>query len=284
MYKDGEPFWESPWGRGRPGWHIEDTAITLTYFGPQYDIHGGAVELIFPHHEAEIAQAEATTGIKPFVKYWIHTGILYIEGKKMSKSLGNFITVRESLKKYKKEELRLFIASTLYRSPMDFREENLEMAKRSLETIKNSIFNFEALDEIEVKRGEEESLVKRFEEAKRGFIEAMDDDFNTPIALSYIFEFLKELNRFSYEKGKINKECKNYILEGLRKLLSILGVWEEERENLGLLKNLIEELIDVREELRARRDFELADKIRSRLRELGIVLEDTQKGVRWRIK
>ncbi|MEM4311937.1 MAG: cysteine--tRNA ligase [Nitrososphaerales archaeon] len=284
-YKPHEPYWESPWGRGRPGWHIEDTAITLTYFGNQYDIHGGAVELIFPHHEAEIAQAEATTGVKPFVKYWIHTGILYIDGKKMSKSLGNFITVREALRKYRKEELRFFMASTLYRSPIDFKEEKLEQSRRSLETLKNSIFNFESLDEVEDLREEDEALKKRFKDAEKKIIEAMDDDFNTPIALSHIFEFSKELNRFSNERGKINRDVKKEILEGFRNLLSIFGI-EEQKKKLeeDSLNKIIEEIIQIRQELRARRDYELADRIRARLKDLGIILEDTGKGVKWRFK
>ena len=148
--KPGEAIsWKAPWGEGRPGWHIEDTAITTTYLGNRYDIHGGAIELAFPHHEAEIAQAEAATGEKPFVKYWLHTGILNVKGQKMAKSLGNFVTIREALAKYDREVLRLFFASTHYRSPIDYREESLKMAEESLERLYNTLEAVEEMKEVE---------------------------------------------------------------------------------------------------------------------------------------
>ncbi len=183
--EDGaEVTWDSPWGRGRPGWHIEDTAITETYFGPQYDIHGGAMDLIFPHHEAEIAQMEATSGKKPLVRCWMHTGFLNVKGEKMSKSLGNFMTIREMLERCDADAFRLFVLLAHYRSPIDFSEEVLEQSRKSLERIRHLIRIIEEQLEMPGEIVESEEVDPILIKAKVEFLEAMDDDFNTPYALS----------------------------------------------------------------------------------------------------
>ena len=186
--KKDEPSWKDPWfNNGRPGWHIEDTAISEKYFGKQYDVHGGARDLIFPHHEAEIAQMEAASGKKPFVKYWLHTGFLNVKGQKMAKSLGNFITIRDALKKYDAKALRLFYISAHYRSPIDFSEELLEQAKNSLQRLNDFI--------LKSKNSEEKDDLKLIEKAKKEFIKCMDDDFDTVKALAVIFDFIREANK-----------------------------------------------------------------------------------------
>ncbi|MEM7824938.1 MAG: cysteine--tRNA ligase [Candidatus Aenigmatarchaeota archaeon] len=187
-----EISWDSPFGKGRPGWHIEDTAITVTIFGPQYDIHGGANELIFPHHTNEIAQAEAATGIKPFVKYWLHSGVLNIRGQKMSKSLKNFITIREALEKYSPETLRLWIASTHYRKPIDYNEKDLEVAKKKVEKIKLTL---ERINENYSKAGKGEFFVNKIKKLRKEFLDAMNDDINTPLALTKYFELITLINK-----------------------------------------------------------------------------------------
>src|SRR3989338_5688122 len=179
--KPDEPSWQDPWlDGGRPGWHIEDTAISEKYFGPQYDVHGGARDLIFPHHEAEIAQMEASSGKKPFVKYWLHTGFLNVKGQKMAKSLGNFVTIKEALKKYDSKVLRFFYISAHYRSPIDFSEELLEQAKNSLERLNDFVRN--------IKSREGKDNLKLIEKAKKEFLKFMDDDFDTQKALAAVFD------------------------------------------------------------------------------------------------
>ena len=259
--KEGEPSWDSPFGPGRPGWHIEDTAITLTYFGPQYDIHGGAIELIFPHHEAEIAQAEAYTGVSPLVKYWVHTGILYVNGEKMSKSLGNFITIRDSMKRYDKNTHRMFFVSTLYRSPMDYTDEAMREAGSG---------------------GRE--LLAALDRAREGFLKSMDDDFNTPKALSHLFGLTREINRYCSKHEEVEEGIRERVLSTLEEFLSILGIEFGERVDERLLEGLLRLLVDVREGLRRERRYEEADEIRRRLKELGIVLEDTSRGTVWKVE
>jgi cysteinyl-tRNA synthetase len=204
----GEVAWDSPWGRGRPGWHIEDTAITETYFGPQYDIHGGAMDLIFPHHEAEIAQMEAASGKKPLVRCWMHTGFLNVEGEKMSKSLGNFVTIREMLENCDPEAFRFFVLFAHYRTPIDFSDEALEQSRRSLERIRQLINVIEEQLETpgEIPASEESSVI--LVEARGKFLEAMDDDFNTPNALRAVFELVRDVNRRINEKSVSRKPCR----------------------------------------------------------------------------
>ena len=261
--KPDEPSWQDPWlDGGRPGWHIEDTAISEKYFGPQYDVHGGARDLIFPHHEAEIAQMEASSGKKPFVKYWLHTGFLNVKGQKMAKSLGNFVTIKEALKKYDSKVLRFFYISAHYRSPIDFSEELLEQAKNSLERLNDFVRN--------IKSREGKDNLKLIEKAKKEFLKFMDDDFDTPKALAAVFDFVKE----TYKEGG-GKKTYELMME-FDKIFNVL-TFEE-----GELDKDLQKLIDAREEARKKKDLKKADEIREVLKSKGIYLEDTEKGVRWK--
>jgi cysteinyl-tRNA synthetase len=276
--------WDSPWGRGRPGWHIEDTAITTHYFGPQYDIHGGAVELIFPHHEAEIAQAEAATGRKPLVKYWVHTGVLKVDGKKMSKSLGNFVTVRDALKRYGPEVLRFFFASAHYRSIIDFSEASLEQAERSLQTLHNALSNVWKLAPRPGIEKNEEELEKKILRCRDKFVKAMDDDFNSPFALTALFALTSEINKFVDSHETINAILLEKIVNTFRELGGMFNILQEEerKTDLRIVGDLVDLLIELRQKFRENKDWQMSDKIRSRLKDLGIILEDTADGTRWR--
>jgi len=285
--QDGdEVTWDSPWGKGRPGWHIEDTAITETYFGPQYDIHGGAMDLIFPHHEAEIAQMEATSGKRPLVRCWMHTGFLNVRGEKMSKSLGNFITIRDMLQKYDAETFRFFVLSAHYRSPIDFSEGALEQSRKSLDRIRQLArtideqtgTNKEMRNEI----GDKE-IDAGVIEARSKFIEHMDNDFNTPYALRVIFELVRDVNR-RINEGTISGRALGDVLELLVEFGEILGISfsvsrkEVARASEDLTGGLIDILVDLRQKLREKKDWQLADEIRARMNEMGINLEDAKAG------
>ena len=274
--RDEEPAWDSPWGKGRPGWHIEDTAITETYFGGQFDIHGGGLDLIFPHHEAEIAQMESATGKKPMVNYWMHTGFLNVSGEKMSKSLGNFITITELLKEYDPQVFRFFVLSTHYRSPIDFSDDALQQSQNSLKRIHKLM---ETIDElldspIDEENENDEKCKIKLENTKKEFLDAMDNDFNTPIALSALFNFIRDINKGISEEI-VSKNILKDIKEFFNEFGNILGltfsVKSSQENSTG---DLVEILVDVREKLRLRKDYELSDKIRSRLRDIGINLED----------
>ena len=280
--KEGEPGWKSPWGYGRPGWHIECSAMSMKYLGETMDIHGGGLDLIFPHHENEIAQSESYTG-KTFARYWVHNGFVMVNKEKMSKSLGNFWTVKEILERFSPDVLRLFLLLTHYRSPIDFSIERLEEAKRSLERLTNFLRLGEAIKGVEVVEGEGKPLnVASF---KREFEEAMDDDFNTARALATLFEVVKEGNLLkdkALKEMRITKEEKASLLDAVELVewgLKSLGFkLEEEKKEEGLEEELINLLIEVRGELRKKREFALADLIRDRLKELGIALEDLPTG------
>lgn len=285
-----EITWDSPWGRGRPGWHIEDTAITETYFGPQYDVHGGARDLIFPHHEAEISQMEAASGKKPMVRCWMHTGFLNVGGEKMSKSLGNFVTIRDLLKRHDPQTFRLFVLSTHYRSPIDFNEGLLEQSQRNLERIRQLI---RIIDEqqksSDTPEGSETPMPEEAKEsgeaeraladARKKFIDAMEDDFNTPWALSAIFDLVRDSNRSINDKTISSKSLHN-VKQQIIEFGEILGLSFSEasaaEKEEDMTSGLIELLVEIRQKLREKRDWELADEIRDRLRDLNIVLEDTQ--------
>jgi cysteinyl-tRNA synthetase len=278
-----EVAWDSPWGKGRPGWHIEDTAITETYFGPQYDIHGGAMDLIFPHHEAEIAQMEATSGKKPLVRCWMHTGFLNVKGEKMSKSLGNFTTIRDMLKRYDADTFRFFVLLAHYRSPIDFSEEAIEQARKSLERIRQSVKIIEEhLEAAPETQGSEESdadvVVARAE-----FLESMDNDFNTPYALRAVFNLIRDANRQINEKT-ISRKALQDAKELLGEFGAILGIcFSSNKKDIpekgeDISDNLIKLLIDTRQKLREKKDWTLADEIRNKLKEQNIALEDGQAG------
>ncbi|MEM2896460.1 MAG: cysteine--tRNA ligase [Candidatus Bathyarchaeia archaeon] len=283
--KIDEIAWDSPWGKGRPGWHIEDTAIALTYFGEKYDIHGGAIELIFPHHEAEIAQAEAITDKKPFVNYWIHTGILYVKGKKMSKSLGNFITIKDALKKYSPELIKTFFALSHYRSPIDYDEEKISHAEKILRQIYEA-YELAKSSFKKAKDGEgplDQELLNLLGKHVERFFEAMDDDFNTPKALSSLLGLSKEIKRFNPEN--LSKDVLNKTIATFKELGSIIGILKEERRaEEKVLEELIEIIVEARDYLKNKKDWRISDKIRERLRKVGIVLEDTPEKTVWKWK
>ena len=281
--------WWSPWGTGFPGWHIECAIMGLKYLGNQFDIHGGARDLIFPHHENEIAQSEAMTGKKPFVKYWLHTGFLKINGEKMAKSLGNYITVREALKKYSAEAIRLFVLSTHYRSEIDFTDERLKGAETSLNRLYNALESLEDAKNVSVKR--EPNTVERLfgenvEKLKSEFVKAMDEDFNTPQALAALFELSKEINRFLDEQKQVSTKIVEQVFDDFSELGKALGLFHREKtKEVGgkITHDLVKLLFDLREELRKKGDYGLSDDIRARMKELGLVIEDTVEGSKWKL-
>jgi len=280
--KPGEPAWDSPWGKGRPGWHIEDTAITISHFGSRYDIHGGATELMFPHHEAEIAQAEAFTGERPFVKYWMHTGLLNVKGEKMSKSLGNFWSMRDALAQYDGEVLRFFLVYAHYRSPIDYSREALEEAKAAYGRLTQTIQNLEAQMRSAPTEGTGDGPLRTAANvALEAFEAAMDDDFNTREALAAVFDFANAVNRALGHAGK------GALAEGAAAFETfgqIIGLWRQRQAGPeGLAESLVGALVELREDARSRKDFALSDRIRDLLAVRGILLEDTKTGVRWKV-
>ncbi|MGZ4869080.1 MAG: cysteine--tRNA ligase [Halobacteriota archaeon] len=278
--QDGEEVtWDSPWGKGRPGWHIEDTAITENYFGAQYDIHGGAVDLIFPHHEAEIAQMEAASGKKPVVRYWMHTGFLNVMSEKMAKSLGNFTTIRDMLREYEADAFRFFVLLAHYRSPIDFSEKALEQARKSLERIRQAAKIIEEQLEKAPESSTPEQMDAAVALAKAKFLESMDNDFNTPYALRAVFDLVREVNRRINEKSISQKGLRD-ASEQLREFGEILGLSFYEvgkrpaEKTDAIAGNLIELLIETRQKLREKKEWQLTDEIRAKLSELDIVIED----------
>ena len=259
--KPGELYWNSELGQGRPGWHIEDTAITERYLGLQYDIHGGARDLIFPHHEAEIAQMEAITE-KPLVKYWMHTGFLNVRYQKMAKSLGNFITIKDALKSYTTEILRMFFISTHYRSQIDFNEKNLRQAKANLDKINNFLIN------IKNSNGKKD-ISKLIKNLEKDFIKHIDDDFNTPKALASIFTFMNKVNKL-----KINKKSSKQINELFLKINSIFDIVTLQEDVSKIIIKLAEE----REKARKEKNYSKADSLRQKIKAKGYLVEDTDSG------
>jgi cysteinyl-tRNA synthetase len=287
--KDALLRWWSPWGYGFPGWHSECAIMGLKYLGPQFDIHGGARDLIFPHHENEIAQCEALTGKKPFVRYWLHTGFLTINGEKMAKSLGNYITVRQALEKYDAEAIRLFVLSTHYRSEIDFTDKKLRDAETSLERLYNTLDGLEEAMERSVEREPtevEKEFEKKVEKLRAEFAEAMDEDFNTPRALAALFDLSREINRFLGEQRQVNTGLLKRVYDHFLELGKVLGLFQRERVKKvseKLVNNLVDILVELRDNLRRKGDYELSDEIRARLKELGVVIEDTSEGSRWKL-
>lgn len=287
--KPGEPSWESPWGRGRPGWHIECTAMSVKYLGEEFDIHCGGQDLTFPHHEDEIAQARGA-GFA-FARYWMHNGFLKIENEKMSKSLGNFFTLREIFKKYSPAVVRFFLLSTHYRAPLNFSFEALDQAENALQRYNDFIVRIMdvresagvssiAEDSNPVKFKELEIIGKLVASTKKGFCEAMDDDLNISRALAEISEFVRKVN-IMIDRNEIGPGEAEMVYGFMKEINSVLGVFTLERE---LLPEEIEELIRKRAEARKVRNFAEADRIRDELMKMGIILEDTKEGTRWKRK
>ena len=278
--KEGEPAWQSPWGEGRPGWHIECSEMSKKYLGEQIDIHAGGEDLIFPHHENEIAQSEAANG-KEFARYWMHNGFLNIDNRKMSKSLGNFFTVREISEKYDLQVLRFFMLSAHYRSPLNFSAELMEAAKSGLERIVNSASNLKFLvqnSSAEKMTEEENRMFEETSEYVKDFERAMDDDFNTADAIAAIFDLVKYINTHTDENS--SKEYLEKLHKRLSDLADVLGVIVDKDEEI--LDEDIEALIQERQDARKEKNFARADQIRDELLSKGIILEDTREGVKWR--
>uniref|UniRef100_UPI0019575D55 cysteine--tRNA ligase n=1 Tax=Desulforadius tongensis TaxID=1216062 RepID=UPI0019575D55 len=301
--KPGEPSWPSPWGDGRPGWHIECSAMALKYLGSGFDIHGGGYDLIFPHHENEIAQSEAAAK-KPFARYWMHNGFITVNKEKMSKSLGNFFLVREILDKFPGEVVRFYLLSTHYRSPLDFDDEKLAASQRGLERLKNSYARLsEALAGTGADDGaageEERQFALKLDQLKESFEAAMDDDFNTALAIAVWFDLAKEINVYLNKFSPGGPGASPELLKQAEKLFAVfnrvLGVFKEdpstgrvvlnENEDSGnndLVDKLIELIVDIRQQARKKKDWDTADAIRDGLKELGITLQDTPQGVKWK--
>jgi cysteinyl-tRNA synthetase len=276
--KPGEPSWDSPWGKGRPGWHIECSAMALEFLGDQIDIHGGGRDVIFPHHEDEIAQSESYTGKVPFVKYWMHNGLLRPseEQEKMTRHLGNFVSCEQALERYNPDAIRLFILSSHYRSPITWTEEGIMAADRGLERLRA------ALRPASVDPGSGgEDLMAAAEEAREKFMEAMDDDFNTARAIAYLFDLARAINQ-GRDAG-VPAEALTPAQEVLRELVDVLGFTLQEPKGPSEAEPFIDLLLSLRNDLRAAKEYELADKIRAELAKLGIVVEDGPEGSTWRV-
>ncbi len=266
--KPGEPSWESPWGPGRPGWHIECSAMSYRYLGATLDIHGGGQDLIFPHHENEIAQAEGFTGVKPFVRHWVHNGWLTLGEEKMSKSLGNIITIREALERYGSDGIRIFVMTAHYRAPLAYSEEALEAGKRAAERLHLA---------ASVPGGDGPAADIPGDEYRQRFSASMDDDLNMAGALACLFDLAREINR-ARDEGRAVNEAQATLLE----LAGVLGLTLRERETAQGADAFIDLLVELRNDLRNEKQFALSDKVRDRLLEFGITLEDVQGGTRWR--
>jgi len=281
--KPGEPAWDSPWGKGRPGWHIEDTAITVTYFGAQYDLHGGGLDLIFPHHEAEIAQAEAATQVKPFVKYWLHGGLLMVSGERMGKSMGNLVSIHELLQKHDAEALRLYYAMRHYRTQLEFDEAGIAQAEEVIDRLRSVYNQFSGLLERSSGQreqrleGEVETITTR---AIGSFVDSMDDDFNTPRALAAVIGYAKDVE--SLAERKLSKPSVELILRTFDYFGEVFGILQPMNRRQGeAFDELVNLVLRIREDARRRGDWETADRIREGLRKIGIGLEDTSSGMRW---
>jgi len=278
--KEGEPYWESPWGEGRPGWHIECSAMVNKYLGKTIDIHCGGKDLAFPHHENEIAQSEAANGVE-FAHYWMHNGYINIDNKKMSKSLGNFFTVRDLAQKFSYDVLRFFMLSAHYRSPINFSDDLLSQSQKGLDRIVTCIDNLEFLNSKVTENGMTDEEKKQLDGFMESFIAHMDDDLNTADAIADIFDAVRVINSVVSENPK--KDYIEYALKLLRELTGVLGI-AEKNEDEGIDEAKIEELIAKRAEFKEQKDFASADNVRAELLNMGIVIEDTREGVKWKRK
>lgn len=279
--KPGEPAWDSPWGKGRPGWHIECSAMNLNHLGEQIDIHGGGNDLIFPHHENEIAQSESFTG-KPFAHYWIHNGMLQLSGEKMSKSLGNLVTIEDFLTAHPADALRMLVLNSGYRNPLAYSDEILIQAEKGIDRLRSGLKP--ALPGVQ---GAPESgiaaLQMQMQTAESGFMESMDDDFNTAGALAQLFEMVRVINQTRADGATDEQLAPAQLL--LRKLTGVLGLTlETKKESTTEADGFIDLLIEIRKDLRANKLWALSDKVRDRLGEMGVVLEDSKEGTSWHWK
>ncbi len=272
--KPGEPSWDSPWGKGRPGWHIECSAMNLAELGEQIDIHGGGNDLIFPHHENEIAQSESFTG-KQFARYWIHNGMLQLGGEKMSKSLGNIVSIKEFLSKRDADVMRMLVLNGSYRAPLIFNDETLDAADKSLDRLKSGLRP--ALPNAKGLSGGSNGFA---EEIKLSFTNAMDDDFNTPLALAALFELTKIINSMR-DNGANDDELKPGQAM-LRELTGVLGLQLKEKQGSGDADKFIDLLVEIRSEVRKQKLWALSDQIRDKLKSLGVTIEDSKDGTSWR--
>ena len=277
--KPGEPSWESPWGKGRPGWHIECSAMNLHHLGEQIDIHGGGNDLIFPHHENEIAQTESLTGM-PFARYWVHNGMLQLTGEKMSKSLGNLVTVEEFLSSHEADALRMMVLNSSYRSPLTYSEEVVAQAERGLERLRLALRP--AVPEADATPAEAvQALQEQMEATRLGFVEAMDDDFNTAGALGHLFDLVRAINQ-ARDAG-VEAETLGAAQDLLRELAGVFGLrLERSATGRAVVDPFVDLLVEVRRELRQQMLWSLSDLVRDRLAELGVILEDSKEGTTWR--
>lgn len=283
--KEGEPYWESPWGKGRPGWHIECSAMVLNLLGETIDIHGGGQDLKFPHHPNEIAQSESYTG-KPFSNYFVHNGFVNVDNEKMSKSLGNFFLVTDILKKYEPMIVRWYLISSHYRSSINYSPDSLEQAKKEYSRLLNTIKKVYESDVIKENSEDMDKLILKIENAFANIINAMDDDFDTPVAIAEILTLFREINKIILQDGKkINEVFKKTFFKFIKNIDSIFGIFPDiENKVLGyakgsneqetMIKNLIDLIISLRNELRENKFYEMSDQIRDKLRDLGINIED----------
>jgi cysteinyl-tRNA synthetase len=277
--KPGEPAWQSPWGMGRPGWHIECSAMSIHHLGEQIDIHGGGNDLIFPHHENEIAQTESATG-KPFARYWVHNGMMQLAGEKMSKSSGNLVTIEEFLSKHEGDALRMMILNSSYRNPLSFSDEIIAQAEKALVRLRlalRPVFGGDLLEGTAV-----ESLQQQLDATRKGYNDCMEDDINTAGALGYLFELVRAINQAKDAgvTGEIVAEGQNL----LRELMLVFGLRTEHTEVGGEATPFIDLLIELRREMRQQKLWPMADKLRGSLAELGVLLEDGKDGTTWRWK
>ena len=289
--KPGEPYWESPWGKGRPGWHIECSTMSLKYLGETFDFHGGGSDLIFPHHENEIAQSQCSCGnCNSFAQYWLHNGFITIDGEKMSKSLNNFFTVPEILEEYPGEVVRFFILRTHYRSPLDFDRDRIKEAHAGLQRLRNALELGESLGDRDGNTDADVELAQMADKAMADFCEAMDDDFNTALAIGYMFTLSKEINIYAnnvinkgaaYDKGHFE-----HVMDVYRDMAKVIGIFEGSLEmpvkEGELSPEAIEALIAERAEAKKAKNWARADEIRDSLKEQGIILEDSAAGTKWK--
>lgn len=279
--KPGEPAWESPWGKGRPGWHIECSAMNLNHLGEEIDIHGGGNDLVFPHHENEIAQSESYTG-KPFARYWIHNGMLQLSGEKMSKSVGNLVTIEEFLAHHPAEALRMLVLNSGYRNPLSYSDEILAQAEKAIERLRSGLKP--ALPAVAgAAPAVLEALANQLQATENGFVQSMDDDFNSAGALAHIFELVRVINQARAEGATDDQLAP--AQKKLRLLTGVLGLsLDISRDVDQKVDGFVELLIEIRRELRANKLWALSDKVRDRLAELGVVLEDSKEGTSWHWK